>query len=163
MLPKVSRSLRCVITSRSKKTQKNMPNERNKAPQIFPFFLPNAQGSKTRLQAVGLWHLFSQEQAHNGEPSEGDRMLMGLEATSHKIQWRADKTHPRGGWFDSSFQISEGFQVKVKLDLFFTIPPEGSSSINGKRSESFGLAIWGNFPMVKRCMLVKRLVRQGVS
>lgn len=36
---------------------------------------------------------------------------------------RTDKIYPGQGLFDSSFQISEDFQVRAELDLF-VIPPE---------------------------------------
>ena len=84
-----------------------------------------------------------------GEHPEGDRMLMRLRVISHRDRGWTDKSYPAEGGFDCSFQISEGFQVKVELDLFFMIPPEGSISINRKRCQSFALAIWGNFPTVR--------------
>lgn len=37
----------------------------------------------------------------------------------------------------------------MKLDLLLVIPPEGRTSIQEKRFQSSGLAIWGNFPTVR--------------
>lgn len=45
---------------------------------------------------------------------------------SHITQGTGDglvKIYPGQGLFDSSFQISEGFQLRAELDLF-VIPPE---------------------------------------
>ena len=48
---------------------------------------------------------------------------MGTQNSLSERGWMK-KIYPGEGLFDSSFQISEGFQVKVELDLF-VIRPEG--------------------------------------
>lgn len=115
MLPKVGRWLRWVI-SRNEKIGTWQTKE---AKPLGLCFLPNTQGPKPRLQAMGLrmtsaltgtrhkWKAFWGWQDANGNPN---RITQGQGST--------DKIHPGEGLFESSLQISEGLKSKWNYICF---------------------------------------------
>lgn len=125
-------------------------------------FSPKHSRVKNPTAGRGLWHRHWEERARNGEPSEGDRRLVGskLCRTGREVDWQ---DLSRRGHIWKLFSNFWRFQVTMKLDSLLMMPPEGTTNIYEKRFQSFELATWGNFPTEMAISKSHWLVRYWVS